>query len=462
MDKKVKITDTILRDAHQSQIATRMSIEEMLPVLETLDNSGFHSLEVWGGATFDACLRFLEEDPWERLRTIRKHVKNTKLQMLLRGQNLLGYKHYDDSVVDLFIKKSIENGIDIIRCFDALNDLRNLKTATDSIVKYGGHAQLALCFTISDVHTDSYYASLAKSMQEMGAHSICIKDMAGILTPQRAYNLVKAIKEVTALPLHLHTHATSGVSEMTYLKAIEAGVDCIDTANSSFAGGTSQPSTESMVLALKEMGYLVDIDLEKCSEVSSHFKPIKENFNKRGIFDYKVMETDPMTLLYQVPGGMISNLLSQLKEANQSDKFMDVLREIPKVREELGYPPLVTPLSQMVGTQAVMNIISQERYKLVPKEVKEYVLGSYGKSPAPIKEEIYEIMKIDKSLINHERPADSIVFDMDSVREELGEICESDEDLLSYILFPQIVLPILKKRHDPFYDIPVQFVTVTL
>lgn len=461
MSKKIKITDTILRDAHQSQIATRMSIEDMLPVLETLDAAGFDSLEVWGGATFDACLRFLGEDPWERLRTIRKHIKNTKLQMLLRGQNLLGYKHYDDSVVDLFIKKSIENGIDIIRCFDALNDLRNLEQSTKSIIKYGGHAQLTLCYTISDIHTDEYYLDLAMKMEQMGAHSICLKDMAGILTPQKAFNLVSALKKELKVPLHIHTHATSGVSEMTYLKAIEAGADSIDTANSSFAGGTSQPSTESMVIALNELGYNTDVCLNKCQDVSNHFKHVKTQFADNGIFDYKVLETDPMTLIYQVPGGMISNLLSQLKEANQSDKFIEVLNEVPKVRKDLGYPPLVTPLSQMVGTQAVMNVLSQERYKLVPKEVKEYVMGNYGKSPAEIDPAIYEKLKVSLEEVNTKRPADSIVFSIDEVREELGEIVNNDEDLLSYILFPQIALPILKKKHDPFYDIPVQNVTVT-
>ncbi len=461
MKRKIKITDTILRDAHQSQIATRMSLEDMLPVLEVLDDSGFDSLEVWGGATFDACLRFLNEDPWERLRVIRSKMKKTKLQMLLRGQNLLGYKHYDDSVVDLFIKKAIENGIDIIRCFDALNDIRNLEQATQSIIKYGGHAQLTLCFTISEVHTDEYYSQLAIKMQEMGAHSLCLKDMAGILTPQRALTLVKAIKEVINIPLHIHTHATSGVSEMTYLKALEAGADSIDTANSSFSGGTSQPSTESMALALKEMEYNIDIDLERCQIVAEHFRVIKDKYALDGTFNYKVLETDPNTLIYQVPGGMISNLLSQLKEAKQLDKFHEVLQEVPKVRKELGYPPLVTPLSQMVGTQAVMNVLSGERYKLVPNEVREYVMGNYGKSPAEIESDIYLLLNIDSNSVNTNRPADSIEFSIEDVRKELGDICDTDEDLLTYILFPQIALPILKKKHDPFYDIPVQIVHVS-
>ncbi|WP_223151004.1 pyruvate carboxylase subunit B [Erysipelothrix inopinata] len=302
MTQQVKITDTILRDAHQSQIATRMTTEQMLPVLETLDHAGFESLEVWGGATFDSCLRYLNEDPWERLRTIRKHVKNTKLQMLLRGQNLLGYKHYSDDVVDAFIQKSIENGIDVIRCFDALNDLRNLKQSVDSINKYGGHAQMTICYTISDIHTDEYYVELVKEMEKMGAHSICVKDMAGILTPARASTLIKALKEVTKLPIHVHTHATSGIAEMTYLKAVEAGADVIDTANSSFAGGTSQPSTEAMVIVLRELGYQVDVSLEDCQEVSEYFKGVKESFIESGVFNPKVLETDPNTLIYQVPG----------------------------------------------------------------------------------------------------------------------------------------------------------------
>lgn len=460
MTKRIKITDTILRDAHQSQIATRMTTEQMLPILETLDNAGFDSLEVWGGATFDSCLRYLNEDPWERLRTIRKHVKNTKLQMLLRGQNLLGYKHYDDSVVELFIQKSIENGIDIIRCFDALNDVRNLEASVKAIKKYGGHAQMTICYTISDVHTDDYYCELVKEMEAMGADSICLKDMAGILTPMRAYNLVKAIKAITELPLHIHTHATSGVSEMTYLKSLEAGADSIDTANSSFSGGTSQPSTESMVLALKELEYPISVDLDACQKVAEHFKVVKEHFVEEGIFNPKVLETDPNTLIYQVPGGMISNLLAQLKDAKQLDKFSEVLREVPRVRAELGYPPLVTPLSQMVGTQAVMNVLSGERYKLVPNEIREYVEGYYGKSPAPIDPVIFDYLNINPESVITERPANLIRYDMNEAREELGEIAETDEDLLSYILFPQVALPFLKKKHDPFYDIPEQHVTI--
>ncbi|MFV0379408.1 MAG: oxaloacetate decarboxylase subunit alpha [Anaerorhabdus sp.] len=462
MKKHIKITDTILRDAHQSQIATRLSTEQMIPVLKNLDNAGFNSLEVWGGATFDACIRYLNEDPWDRLRTIRKHVKKTKLQMLLRGQNLLGYKHYPDDVVDTFIKKSIENGIDIIRVFDALNDLRNLKQSVDSIIKYGAHAQLAICYTISEVHTDEYFIELAKEMEAMGAHSICIKDMAGILTPQRAYTLVKGIKDVINIPLHIHTHSTSGIAEMTYLKAIEAGADVIDTANSSFSGGTSQPATESMVIALKELGYKIDVNLDECQVVADHFKKVKENFKETAIFNSKVLETDPNTLIYQVPGGMLSNLLSQLKEAKQLDKYEAVLQEVPKVRKDMGYPPLVTPLSQMVGTQAVMNVLSNERYKLIPNEIKDYVKGNYGKSPAEISCDVIEkIISKDQEIIT-DRPANHLDSAMASLTKEAEAFTSSIEDVLTYALFPSIAVPFLKKKHDPFYDIPEQKVTIII
>lgn len=462
MTKSVRIVDTILRDAHQSQIATRMTTKQMIPVLENLDNAGYHALEVWGGATFDACIRYLNEDPWERLRTIRKHVKKTKLQMLLRGQNLLGYKHYPDDVVDAFVQKSLENGIDIVRCFDALNDLRNLEQATKSIKKYGGHAQLAICYTISDVHTDEYYIALVKEMVAMGADSIAIKDMAGILTPHRAETLVRGIKSITNLPLEVHTHATSGISEMTYLKVIEAGADIIDTAVSAFSGGTSQPATESMVLALRELGYDISVNLDEVHTAREHFLNVKEEFIENGVFNPQVLEVDPNTLITQVPGGMISNLLSQLKEAKQLDKFQDVLNEVPRVRKELGYPPLVTPLSQMVGTQAVMNILSNERYKLVPNEIKDYIRGYYGKPPAPIDTDIIQkIMGNDPEIITV-RPADLLTPELENCKEVLGEIASSFEDVLSYALFPQLVLPYLRKKHDPFYDVPIQNVTVVL
>jgi len=460
MNRKIEIVDTILRDAHQSQIATRMTTEQIIPVLKNLDDAGYYALEVWGGATFDACFRFLDEDPWERLRIIRKHVKKTKLQMLLRGQNLLGYKHYSDDIVDEFIKKSIKNGIDIIRCFDALNDLRNLEQTVKSIKKYNGHAQLSICYTISEIHTDEYYVDLVKKMVKMGADSIALKDMGGILTPYRAETLVKAIKKVCKLPLHIHTHATSGIAEMTYLKAIEAGADIIDTSVSTFSGGTSQPATESLVIALKEYGYQVDVDLTKVQSVADHFREVKKEFVKSGVFNPQVLEVDPNTLITQVPGGMISNLLSQLKEAKQLDKFQAVLAEVPKVRAELGYPPLVTPLSQMVGTQSVMNILSGERYKLVPKEIKDYLKGYYGKAPGPIDEDFRNsIIGEDKDRITV-RPADLLEPSLKHFKKEIGALAQSAEDVLSYALFPQIVLPYLKKKQDPFCDIPVQEVTI--
>lgn len=436
-----------------------MPLDKMVPILETMDQAGYHSLEVWGGATFDACLRYLDEDPWERLRTIRKHVKNTKLQMLLRGQNLLGYKHYPDDVVESFIEKSIENGIDIIRTFDALNDLRNLETPVKAIKKYNGHAQMCICYTISEIHTNEYYVNLVKEMEKMGADSIAIKDMAGIITPANVYSLVKDIKAVTDLPIIVHTHATCGLAEMTYLKAIEAGADIIDTAISPFSGGTSQPATESVAIALEQFGYESGLDFSKLKEMVEYFKPIKEEFRASGILNPKVMDISPDTLTYQVPGGMLSNLLSQLKEAKKEDQYEEVLKEIPKVRQDLGYPPLVTPLSQMVGTQALMNVISGERYKMIPKEIKDYVKGLYGKSPAPISKEIKEKIIGDEKVLDV-RPADLLKPEMEKYTKEIGDLAESTEDVLMYALFPQLALPFLKKRKDPFHDVPVQNVTV--
>lgn len=453
--------ETILRDAHQSLIATRMSTEEMLPILKTLDEAGYESLEVWGGATFDASLRYLNEDPWERLRSIRKEIKNTKLQMLLRGQNLLGYKHYADDVVEAFIEKALANGIDIIRVFDALNDIRNLETAIKSIRKFGGHCQAAICYTTSEVHTVSYYVNLVKEMEKLGAHSICIKDMAGILTPNNAYELVKALKETTALPIEVHTHATSGISEMTYLKAVEAGADIIDTAISPFAGGTSQPATESVAIALEGLGYETGLNIEKLKEIADYFRPIKDKYLQNEQLNPKVLGIEPNTLLYQVPGGMLSNLLSQMKDAHAEDKYEEVLREVPRVRAELGYPPLVTPMSQMVGTQALMNVLNGERYKMIPKEIKDYVKGLYGKSPIPIAEDIRHKIIGDEEVLS-ERPADLIKPEMEKYREELGDLAESTEDVLMYALFPQLAETYLKKRKDPFYDIPIQTVTVTM
>ena len=461
MDKKIRFVDTILRDAHQSLIATRMSTEDMLPMLENLDDAGYYALEVWGGATFDACLRFLNEDPWERLRTIRKHVKKTKLQMLLRGQNILGYKHYPDDVVEAFVQKAIENGIDIVRVFDALNDLRNLETSMMAIKKYGGHCQACICYTISDIHTVDYYVNLAGEMVKMGADSIAIKDMSGILTPDTAYKLVKGIKGITKLPIEVHTHATSGISEMTYMKAVEAGADIIDTAVSTFSGGTSQPATESLAIVLKELGYDTGLNLDKIKIVADYLKPLKDKLRNDGILNPKVMDVEPDTLIYQVPGGMLSNLLSQLKEAKKEDKYMDVLKEVPKVRAELGYPPLVTPLSQMVGTQAVMNVLSGVRYKMIPNEIKDYVKGLYGTPPGLISKEMKEKIIGDEEVLTM-RPADLIAPQMENYKKELGDLAVSTEDVLMYALFPTLALPFLQRRKDPFFDVEVQNVTVTI
>ncbi|QCK59197.1 oxaloacetate decarboxylase subunit alpha [Streptococcus pyogenes] len=458
---KIRITETVLRDGQQSQIATRMTTKEMIPILETLDNAGYHALEMWGGATFDSCLRFLNEDPWERLRAIRKAVKKTKLQMLLRGQNLLGYRNYADDVVRSFVQKSIENGIDIVRIFDALNDPRNLQTAVSATKKFGGHAQVAISYTTSPVNTIDYFVELAKAYQAIGADSICIKDMAGVLTPEIGYQLVKCIKENTTIPLEVHTHATSGISEMTYLKVAEAGADIIDTAISSFSGGTSQPATESMAIALTDLGFDTGLDMQEVAKVAEYFNTIRDHYRETGILNPKVKDTEPKTLIYQVPGGMLSNLLSQLAEQGLADKYEEVLAEVPKVRADLGYPPLVTPLSQMVGTQALMNIISGERYKVVPNEIKDYVRGLYGQSPAPLVEGIKEKIIGDEAVITC-RPADLIEPQMIYLRDEIAPYARSEEDVLSYASFPQQARDFLGRREDPFYDVPVQEVTVQL
>ncbi len=441
----VKITETVFRDGHQSLIATRMTTEEILPILETMDKVGFNSLEVWGGATFDACIRYLNEDPWERLRLIRKRVKNTKLQMLLRGQNLLGYRHYSDDVVEVFIKKSIENGIDIIRVFDALNDFRNLKTSVEMINKYNGHAQGCIAYTTSPIHTVSYFVEKAKELEALGVSSICIKDMAGILLPEVGYELITRIKEVIKVPLQLHTHATSGTSQMLYLRAIDAGIDVIDTAMSPFSGGTCQPATESMCYALKGAKREADLDMELLTEIAEYLKPIRDKYRDNGIFNPKVMDTDPMTLRYQVPGGMLSNLLSQLKAQGAENRFEDVLKEIPCVREDLGYPPLVTPLSQMVGTQAVFNVLTGERYKVIPKEIRDYVKGLYGKSPVDISDEIVKKIIEDEERITC-RPADLIPSEYEKIKAEIGNLAKSDEDVLIYALFTDVGKKYLEDR----------------
>lgn len=449
---KTKITETVLRDAHQSLIATRMKIDEMVPVLEKLDAVGYHSLECWGGATFDTCLRFLNEDPWERLRKIRRTVKNTRLQMLLRGQNLLAYKNYPDDVVEYFVQKSVANGIDIIRLFDALNDLRNLETAIKACKKEGGHAQGTVSYTISPVHNLEHFVKDARQLVEMGADSICIKDMAGLLLPYAAYELVKALKENIKVPIQIHTHYTSGVASMTYLKAIEAGADIVDCAISPMAMGTSQPPTESLVATLKDTPYDTDYDLTLLNEIAEHFRPMKEKYLASGMLDAKVMGVDVNALIYQVPGGMLSNLVSQLKAAGKSDLYDQVLKEVPKVREDFGYPPLVTPTSQIVGTQAVMNVISGERYKMVPKESKALVKGEYGKTPAAISEEIKAKILGDEEQITC-RPADLLEPQLENIRNEIKEYMEQDEDVLSYALFPQISEEFFKLRQAEKYKI---------
>ncbi|HOQ07579.1 MAG TPA: oxaloacetate decarboxylase subunit alpha [Clostridiales bacterium] len=449
---KVKITETVLRDAHQSLIATRMTIDDILPIVEKLDDIGYHSLECWGGATFDSCLRFLNEDPWERLRKIRAKAKKTKLQMLLRGQNLLGYKHYADDVVEYFVQKSIANGIDIIRIFDALNDAGNLETAIKACKKEGGHAQAAISYTISPVHNLEMFVKDARMLEEMGADSICIKDMAGLLVPYAAYDLVKALKENVKIPIQLHTHYTSGVASMTYLKAIEAGVDVVDCAISPFALGTSQPPTEPLVATLSGTEYDTGLDLGKLSEIADYFRPIKEKYIKSGLLDIKVMGVDVNTLKYQVPGGMLSNLVSQLKQAGKADLFEEVLKEVPRVREDFGYPPLVTPTSQIVGTQAVMNVITGERYKMVPKESRALVKGEYGKTPAPIPEHIKKKILGDEEQITC-RPADLIEPELDKIRQQISQYIEQDEDVLSYALFPQVAENFFKQRQAAKYKV---------
>ena len=433
---KVGVTETVLRDGHQSLIATRMTTEEMLPILETLDNIGYNALEMWGGATYDACIRFLDEDPWDRLRIIRKKVKNTKLQMLLRGQNLLGYRHYADDVVDEFVDKAVSNGIDVIRIFDALNDMRNIERAIQATKKCGAHAQGTMSYTISPIHTNEVFVELAKEIEQMGADSVCIKDMAGLLDPYNTYKLVKDIKAAISIPLEIHTHATSGLGSLTYMKAIEAGADMIDTALSPFAEGTSQPPTEPIAFAFKGTEYDLGLDLDLLNEASEYFKPIREKYIANGLMDPKLMGVDINTLKYQVPGGMLSNLVSQLKQANAMDKFEEVLKEVPRVREDFGYPPLVTPSSQIVGTQAVLNVVMGERYKMVPKEAKDLVKGMYGKTTVPIKQEV-----VDKILKGEDqvtcRPADLLEPELEQMKKECAKWMHQEEDVLTKALFPQ-------------------------
>ena len=434
---KVKITETVLRDAHQSLIATRMPSELMEPILDKMDQVGYHAVECWGGATFDACLRFLKEDPWERLRMLKRHFKNTKLQMLFRGQNILGYNHYADDVVEYFVEKSIANGIDVIRIFDCLNDIRNLETAVKATRKEGGHAQIALCYTLGDAYTLEYWENLARDVENLGADSLCIKDMAGLLLPKEATELVAALKRGTSLPIEMHTHYTSGMASMTYLKAIEAGADIIDTASTPLAMGTSQPSTEVMVAALQGTEYDTGLDLDKLIEISNYFQPYREECIKSGLLSTKVLGVDIKALKYQVPGGMLSNLISQLHQAGKDEKLQEVLEEVPRVRKDFGEPPLVTPSSQIVGTQAVMNVITGERYKMVPKESYKLVAGEFGRTVKPMDEEMLKkVLKGEKQMTD--RPADHIPPQLEQFKEECKEWTQQPEDVLSYALFPQV------------------------
>lgn len=444
---KVNFTETVLRDGQQSLIATRMQYNDFEPILEKMDNAGYYSIECWGGATFDSCLRFLNEDPWERLRKIKSKVKKTKLQMLLRGQNLLGYKHYSDDVVRKFVKLSINNGIDIIRIFDALNDLRNIEVAVDETLKCGGHAQGCIVYTTSPIHNINKYVELGKELEQMGVNSICIKDMAGIMGPQEAYDLIKALKETVKLPIFLHTHSTTGLGPITYLKAIEAGCDGIDTAISSFSGGTSQPATETMYYALKQMGYESGITENILKDVNDFFRPVKAKFIENGVLDPYVLGTETDALVYQLPGGMLSNLISQLKQQNALDRLEEVLAETPKVRKDLGYPPLVTPMSQMVGVQATTNVLLGERYKRVSKEVMSYVRGEYGNAPGEIDIDLSKKVLGDEKIISS-RFADTLPPEFEKVKSEIKNMVKSDEDVLSYILFPQVAEKFFIKKEE--------------
>ena len=444
MAKKRKIMETVVRDGQQSLIATRMPFEDMEPALALMDEVGYEAIECWGGATFDACIRFLDEDPWERLRKFREAMPNTKLQMLLRGQNLLGYRHYSDDVVDYFVKKSIDNGIDRIRIFDALNDLRNVETAVKSTKAYGAHAQVAMSYTIGEPYTPEYWKDLALRIQDLGADSICIKDMAGLMVPKAAGEMISMLKENVEIPIDLHTHCTSGVAPITYYTAVQAGCDIIDTAISPFSGGTSQPATEVMVETFRGTEYDTGLDINKLSKVAECFQGVREKALESGLLNTKVLATDINTLIYQVPGGMLSNLVSQLKDQNAEDKYMDVLKEIPQVRNDLGMPPLVTPSSQIVGTQAVLNVLMGERYKILTKETKDILRGKYGATPMPMNPDV--VAKIDKSEIIDCRPADLLEPELEKLKEEVGEYAEQEEDVLTYALFAQVAIDYFKRR----------------
>ena len=444
--KPLMITDTILRDAHQSQAATRMKLEDMLPACEVLDSIGYWSIECWGGATFDACMRFLGEDPWERLRTLRKALPNTKLQMLLRGQNLLGYRHYADDMVDAFCRKSIENGIDVVRIFDALNDVRNMEASIKAVKKYGGMVEAAMSYTVSPVHNEEYFVKKAIELEQMGADTICIKDMANLLLPNDAYSLVKKLKEKVSIPIHLHTHNTTGTGSMVYLMAAMAGVDIVDCALSPFANGTSQPATESLVATLAGTDRDTGLDLNKLNDAAVHFRGVAAKMEKEGLISSKVLRVDPNTLIYQVPGGMLSNLISQLKQANAENRLYEVLAEVPRVREDFGYPPLVTPTSQIVGTQAVFNTL-MGRYKTFTKESKGLLRGEYGELPGKVNEEVRKMAIGDDEVLSC-RPADKLKPELESIREQYSGIAKSEEDILSCAMFPQVAPEYIKKRDN--------------
>ena len=443
--RPVGITETVLRDAHQSLMATRMTTEQMLPIVEKMDQVGYHSVECWGGATFDASLRFLKEDPWERLRKLRAGFKHTKLQMLFRGQNILGYNHYADDVVEYFVQKSVANGMDIIRIFDCMNDMRNLQTAVSAANKEKGHAQVAMSYTLGDAYTLEYWVDLAKRIEDMGANSICVKDMAGLLLPYKATELITALKENVNIPIQLHTHYTSGVASMTYLKAVEAGVDVIDCAMSPFALGTSQPATEVMVETFRGTPYDTGYDQNLLAEIADYFRPYREECLKSGLMDPKVLGVNIKTLMYQVPGGMLSNMVSQLKEQNASDKYDDVLKEIPKVRKDFGEPPLVTPSSQIVGTQAVFNVLMGERYKMATDQTKDLLSGKYGRTVKPFNPEVQKKVIGDREVITC-RPADLIPNELEKIESEMKQWKQQDEDILTYALFPQVATDFFKYR----------------
>jgi oxaloacetate decarboxylase alpha subunit len=444
---KVNITETVLRDANQSLIATRLPFSDFEGILEKIDQAGYHSVECWGGATFDSCLRYLNEDPWERLRKIKAKITKTPLQMLLRGQNLIAYKHYPDDVVRKFVQHAVQNGIDIVRIFDALNDFRNIEVAVDETMKSGGHAQGTICYTISPIHNLENYVKLGKQLEKMGVDSICIKDMSGIMGPQEAYDLIKALKETVSKPIVLHTHSTTGLGPITYYKAIEAGCDVIDCAISAFSGGTSQPATESLHFALKQAGYETGLNEKILKEINDYFKPVKDEFLKSGLLDPYVLGSETDALVYQVPGGMLSNLISQLKQNNSMDKMDEVLQEIPRVRKDLGYPPLVTPMSQIVGVQATTNVLLGQRYESISTEVRSYLRGEYGKSPGEVDAELVKIVLGDEEPITH-RFADTLEPEFEKAKREIGQMAKNDEDVLSYIIFPPIAEKFFKFREE--------------